>query len=77
MNQITNPIMNFKMERLRLLKEKVRETSSKYPQLKSEIYDLWHLCMDEIEEGSSIENECSLCENSIDDLIDDLINLRN
>jgi hypothetical protein len=62
------------MERLRLLKEKVRETSSKYPHLKEEIYDLWQLCIDEIEEGSSIENECSLCENSIDDLIDDLIN---
>lgn len=46
-----------------------REMAGKYPNLKEEIYDLVQLCMDEIEEGGSLNNELSLCYNDILELI--------
>lgn len=46
-----------------------REMAGKYPNLKEEIYDLVQLCMDEIEEGGSPNNELSLCYNDILELI--------
>lgn len=46
-----------------------REMAEKYPNLKEEIYDLVQLCVDEIEEGASLNNELSLCYNDILELI--------
>jgi len=46
-----------------------RKQKKQYPNLAEEIEDFWQLCMDEIEEGSSVQNEIDLCESSIDELI--------
>lgn len=54
------------MERL---KKYVDEQIWLYPEYKSEIMELYQLCLDEIEEGGSVENECSLCQSSIIELI--------
>lgn len=51
------------------LKKFVKETIAKYPNLKSEIIDLYELCIEEIEERGSVENEVSICRSSIQDLI--------
>jgi hypothetical protein len=40
-----------------------------YPQHKSEIMDLYQLCLDEIEEGGSPQHEINLCRNEIVELI--------
>ena len=56
------------MEEFRkLINKKVTE----HPELKEEILDLYQLCLDEVEEGSSRENEIQLCLSSIDDLIEE------
>ncbi len=44
---------------------------SQYPKLKEEILDLYQLCLIEIEEGGSRENEMQLCLSSINDLIEE------
>ncbi len=51
------------------LKKYVDEQICSYPEYKSDIRELYQLCLDEIEEGVSVENECSLCESSIIELI--------
>jgi len=57
------------MSTVQRLKEYVDNSIKLYPQHKEEIQDLFQLCLDEIEEGGSIWNECSLCENGINELI--------
>jgi hypothetical protein len=54
------------MERL---KKYVDEQIWLYPEYKSEIMEFYQLCLDEIEQGGSVEHECSLCESSIIELI--------
>lgn len=49
----------------------VIEKSKKYPILESEIWDFYYLCLDEIDEGNSVDNEISLCLSSIKQLIED------
>jgi hypothetical protein len=39
------------------------------PHLKSEIYDLYSLCRDEIDEGGSESHEIELCMSDIEQLI--------
>jgi hypothetical protein len=51
------------------LKKYVDEQICLHPEYKSEIMEFYQLCLDEIEEGGSVENECSLCESSIIELI--------
>ena len=51
------------------LKKFVKETIAKYPNLKSEISDLYELCIEEIEERGSSQLEINLCRSSIQDLI--------
>ncbi len=53
------------------LREYVNECINKYPHLRGEILDLLQLCLDEIEDGESKENEISLCYGSIKDLIEE------
>lgn len=57
------------MEQLSNLKSYVRESIKKYPQHEEEIKSTYFLCLDEIEEGGSVENEISLCYRDIDELI--------
>lgn len=45
----------------------------KYPTLKDMIIDLYQLCMAEIEEGGSVENEFSLFQRDVDDLIEEML----
>jgi hypothetical protein len=49
----------------------VLKQKKNYPHLAEEMQDLFQLCMDEIEEGSSISNEIYLCEDSIKQLTQD------
>lgn len=53
------------------LKEWTNIQSIKHPQYKEEILDFYELCINEIEEGESIDNEIHLCINSIEQLIEE------
>lgn len=55
--------------KLEKFKKYIKEQIVKYPSLKEEIVELYDLAIMEIEEGSSIDNEISLCEDSIKELI--------
>jgi len=57
------------MSKLEKFKKYIKEQIVKYPSLKEEIVELYDLAIMEIEEGSSIDNEISLCEDSIKELI--------
>jgi hypothetical protein len=46
-------------------------TIAEHPDLKNEILDLYQLCLDEIEQGESKDNEIYLCQSSIEDLLND------
>ena len=48
----------------------VKESVTKHPHLKDEIYDLYELCLDEISEGGSPEHEIQLCITDIEQLIE-------
>lgn len=54
------------MENLRKL---VRDSIKSHPQHEEEIRDLFQLCLDEIDEGGSVQHEISLCQNDIEELI--------
>lgn len=51
------------------LKSFVRDTIISNPTLENEIKSLFILCLDEIEEGGSVDNEVSLCIRDIEGLI--------
>lgn len=57
---------------MKQLKEDLLAIIAKYPQIKSEVNDFYRLCLDEIEEGGSEENEISLCRNSVQELVDEI-----
>jgi len=57
------------MSKLEEFKKYIQEQIVKYPSLKREIVELYDLAIMEIEEGSSIDNEISLCKDSIKELI--------
>lgn len=48
------------------------EYINKYPELKEEILDIYALCLDEIEEGGSIQHEISLGMTDLEELINNL-----
>ena len=60
--------LRYKKSGIRIAREEIRLLIK---DLKEEINDLYQLCLDEINEGSSIENECYLCEDSIKQLIEE------
>lgn len=41
-----------------------------HPEYESEIRDFYQLCLDEIEQGGSVEHEISLCRSDIEELIE-------
>jgi hypothetical protein len=45
----------------------------KYPTLKDMIIDLYSLCMSEIEEGGSEQNEFSLFQRDVEELIEEMV----
>jgi hypothetical protein len=45
----------------------------KYPTLKDMIIDLYSLCMTEIEEGGSEQNEFNLFQRDVEELIEEMI----
>jgi hypothetical protein len=55
------------------IKEYATDMIIKYPTLKEMIIDLYELCMCEIEEGGSVENEFSLFQRDVDELIEGII----
>lgn len=57
------------MRNLDNLMQYVRDMVEEYPQLKDEIFELYGLCLDEIEAGGSISHEVSTCYSDIEDLI--------
>jgi hypothetical protein len=57
------------MEQLSNLKSFVKDSIKSHPQHETEIRDLFQLCLDEIEEGGSVDNEVSLCQSDIEQLI--------
>jgi hypothetical protein len=48
----------------------VRNTIISHPKHEEEIRSLFFLCLDEIEEGGSVDNEVSLCIRDIEELIE-------
>ena len=57
------------MEQLSNLKSFVKDSIKSHPQHETEIRDLFQLCLDEIEEGGSVEHETYLCMNDIEEVI--------
>jgi len=49
------------------------EYINKYPELKQEILDIYNLCLEEIEEGGSVNHEVSL---GMEDLKELILNLK-
>lgn len=47
----------------------VKTAKEKYPQLEDQFNDYYELCLDEIEQGESVQNEINHCENSINEAI--------
>lgn len=57
------------IERINYLKKYAKDFIDKYPQHKDKVNDFVQLCLDEIEEGGSIEHEIQLCIGSINELL--------
>jgi hypothetical protein len=55
------------------IKQYATDMILKYPTLKDLIIDLYELCMTEIEEGGSVENEFSLFQRDVDELIEGIL----
>ncbi len=55
------------------IKQYATDMILKYPTLKDMIIDLYELCMTEIEEGGSVENEFSLFQRDVDELIEEMV----
>jgi hypothetical protein len=51
------------------LRSFIKDKSLEYPHLKDEFYDLYSLCLSEIEEGGSERHEIELCINDIEETI--------
>lgn len=58
------------MEQLSNLKSFVRESIKSHPQHEEEIESLYYLCLNEIEEGGSVDNEIQHCIGDIEELIE-------
>lgn len=48
------------------------EYINKYPELKNEILDIYNLCLNEIEEGGSVQHEISLGMTDLEELINEI-----
>ena len=55
------------------IKQYTTDMILKYPTLKDMIIDLYELCMTEIEEGGSVENEFSLFQRDVEELIEEMV----
>ena len=59
------------MINLKYLNKYIKEQKEKYPSLKNDIMELYYLCLSEIDEGGSEQNEVDHCIASIEELIED------
>lgn len=59
------------MNELKELRAWVIQKVKEHPNLKDEMIDFFQLAVDEIDEGSSLQNEIDLCMNSINELIEE------
>lgn len=57
---------------MKQLAEDLRKVIAKFPQLKSGVNDMYQLCKDEIEEGSSEQGEIENCRQAVKDLIEEI-----
>jgi hypothetical protein len=55
------------------IKQYATDMILKYPTLREMIIDLYELCMTEIEEGGSVENEFSLFQRDVEELIEEMV----
>lgn len=53
------------------LKTYLQQKIKQYPNLKYEITDLYALCLQEIQDGGSLQREIDSCYNDVEDLIED------
>lgn len=56
------------MSKLLMALKRVRNLQYKHPHRTSDIKGFWELCLNEIEQGESIDNEINHLESSLDDL---------
>jgi hypothetical protein len=55
------------------IKQYATDMILKYPTLKDMIIDLYELCMTEIEEGGSEQNEFNLFQRDVEELIEEML----
>lgn len=53
------------------LKQFVKDFILEHPEHYNDAWELYQLCLDEIEQGGSPDNEISLCEESINQLLEE------
>jgi hypothetical protein len=56
---------------LEYLNNFIKRKKEEYPSLRSDINDLYYLCLSEIDEGGSESNEVDHCISAIEELIED------
>jgi hypothetical protein len=56
---------------LEYLNNFIKKKKEEYPSLRSDINELYYLCLSEIDEGGSESNEVDHCIASIEELIED------
>ena len=55
----------------------VKEQIAKYPELEENIKGLYHLCLAEIAEGESVQNEIDHCIFAIEEIIEEFLEENN
>jgi len=58
---------------LTILEEKTKELIGQYPAYSEELIDLYHLALDEIEDGSSEFHECNLAYSDMLDIVNNIV----
>jgi hypothetical protein len=58
---------------LTILREKTKDLISQYPAYSEELTDLYHLALDEIEDGSSESHECNLAYSDMLEIINNIV----
>ena len=59
------------MSSVEYLRKFIKQQKEKHPSLASDINDLYYLCLSEIDEGGSENNEVDHCISDIEELIED------
>ena len=62
---------------LEYLRKFIKEKKEQYPSLTSKINDMYHLCLAEIAEGESVQNEIDHCIFDIEEIIEEFEENKN